>query len=163
VTLDGKYLLVNGNSGEIELGDVEMAHIHMMRFKIGVDPVANSITSDQFLGLPASNPLSAQNPPMHWSWATGSGYKFAAFEGTYNGGVNNFVYHTATDVMLRQTPMLSVHMDVEHDVTNKIQLKLDLATVFAGIDIVANDTEHGAGGTNPILMDNLSTSFSVIE
>jgi hypothetical protein len=161
LSLDGKYLLVSGNSGLMDLGDVELSYIDKLRFKIGVDPVANSITSDEFIALPVSNPLSVQNPPMHWSWATGSGYKFAAFEGTYNDGANNFIYHTATNAMLRQVNMLNVHLDVDHDNPNIIHINLDLGLVFDGIDIAADDTEHGAGGTNPLMMDNMVTAFDI--
>jgi len=162
VTLNGKYLLVNGN-GQYNLGDVELAHLHGLRFKIGVDQASNSITSEQFAALEASNPLSAQNPSMHWSWATGSGYKFAAFEGTFNNGANTFVYHVATDALLRQGFMISTHMDNDHDNVTVIDLKVDLAAIFTGVDIAANSTQHGAGGVNPTIMDNIVGAFSKIQ
>jgi hypothetical protein len=162
LTLDGKYLLVGAGANHFELGDIEMGHVHMMSFKIGVDPVTNSQSEAEFLARPASDPLSAQNPPMHWSWAVGSGYKFAAFEGTFGDDSDNFVYHTATDDLLRETGMMTVHIDLDHDAVNEINVKLNLATVFNGVDIAANPTSHGANPTNVTLSDNLSGAFSVM-
>lgn len=162
VTLSGKYLLVNGNS-EFNLGDVELAHLHGMRFKIGVDPTSNSITSEEFAALEASNPLSAQNPSMHWSWAVGSGYKFVVFEGSFNNGANTFVYHVATDALLRQGNMLSTHTDNDHENVTTLELKVDLAAIFNGIDITSNSTQHGAGGVNPTIMDNMVSAFSKMD
>lgn len=162
LTLDGKYLLIDGNANQFSLGDIQMEHIHMMSFKIGVDPEINAQSESEFLARPSTDPLSAQNPPMHWSWATGSGYKFAVFEGAFGDGDANFVYHNATDELLRSSGMMMVHLDLNPDKLNQINIRLNLATIFSGVDIVANPTSHGANPTNVNLSDNLSNAFSVM-
>lgn len=160
--VDGKYLLIGSGANNFELGNIEMGHIHMMSFKIGVDPVTNSQSEAEFLARPSSDPLSAQNPPMHWSWAAGSGYKFAVFEGTFGAGSDNFVYHNATDELLRSTGMMMVHLDLNPDEINQIDIKLNLATVYSDVDIASNPSSHGANPANVTLSDNLSDAFSVM-
>lgn len=163
VRLNDLYWLAGAEDTHFDVGDIEMGHIHMMKFKLGVDPINNAQTEDEFLARPSDDPLAAQTPSMHWNWNPGSGYKFAVFEGTYNAGANNFVYHCATDAMLRTTDAISVHMDVDHDNTNQVHLMLNLNQVFDGIDIETASTAHGAQPTNTMLMDHLATSFSVME
>lgn len=163
VQLSGLYLLAGLEDTHFDLGDVEMGHIHMMKFKLGVDPITNAQSEDEFLARPADDPLSAQTPSMHWNWNPGSGYKFAVFEGSYNGGSDIIEYHCATDAMLRTTDALMIHMDVDHDSANDIHLMLNLNQVFTDIDIAATNTAHGAQPVNSTLMDHLAGSFSVME
>lgn len=163
VQLSGLYLLAGLEDTHFDLGDVETGHIHMMKFNLGVDPDNNAQSESEFLARPANDPLSAQTPAMHWNWNPGSGYKFAVFEGSYNDGAENFVYHCATDAMLRTTDALSVHLDVDHDDANDIHLMLNLNLVFDGIDIAATNSAHGAQPVNSTLMDHLASSFSVME
>lgn len=160
-TLSGKYLLVGDSDSYFDLGDIDMHHVHMMSFKIGVDPVTNSQSESEFLARPADDPLSAQSPAMHWSWAAGSGYKFWVFEGELGNG-DNFIYHGAKDALLRETGMLTVHKDLSAENVNEMNLKLNLAAVFNGLDVEASPVVHGDGAVNVTLGDNLSGAFSVM-
>lgn len=163
IQVAGKYWLAGLDNPHVNIGDVDMAHVHMIKFKLGVDPVTNSQSEAEFLARPADDPLSAQTPPMHWSWNLGSGYKFAVYEGTYNGGVDEFVYHCATDAMLRETDAMSLHMDLDEGSTTEIHLMVNLTEVFTGIDITATSTAHGAQPTNEALMNHLAGAISVME
>jgi hypothetical protein len=162
VVLEDFYILAGLGANEFDLGEVALQHIHTMKFKIGVDPATNGQSEDDFVSRPASDPLSPQSPTMHWSWAVGSGYKFIAIEGQYNGQ-QEFVYHTATDPLLRETPMIMVHEDNPVNGEIELHLKLDLEQVFNGIDIQATPVAHGINGSNGLLSDNFSVAFSVMH
>lgn len=162
LVLEDFYILAGLGANEFDLGEVALQHIHTMKFKIGVDPVTNAQSEDEFISRPASDPLSPQSPTMHWSWAVGSGYKFIAMEGQYNGQ-EEFVYHTATDQLLRETPMIMVHEDNPLNGEIELHLKLDLEQVFNGIDIQATPVAHGINGSNGLLSDNFSAAFSVMQ
>lgn len=162
LVLEDFYILAGLDANEFDLGEIALQHIHTMKFKIGVDPVTNAQSEDDFISRPASDPLSPQSPTMHWSWAVGSGYKFIAIEGQFNGQ-EEFVYHTATDQLLRETPVIMVHEDNPVNVEIELHLKLDLEQVFNGIDIQATPVAHGINGSNSLLSDNFSAAFSVIH
>lgn len=160
-TLSGNYLLVGADNDYFELGDIEMNHVHMLSFKIGVDVVANAQSEQEFLARPASDPLSPQSPSMHWSWAAGSGYKFWVFEGELGNG-EEFVYHGAKDALLRDTGMMTVHQNMNSEDINELNIKLNLSAVFNGVDVEASPVVHGDGAINVTLSDNLSGAFSVM-
>jgi len=161
--LENTYWLAGLGNTHFEAGEVELSHLHAMTMNIGVDPVANSQSESEFLARPADDPLSAQTPPMHWSWNAGSGYKFAVYEGTFNGGANEFVYHCATDDMLRESDPISLDLVLDHENMNEIHLMVDLSQVFSGIDISTTNTAHGAQPANALLMDNIAGAMSVME
>ncbi len=134
-----------------------------MRLFIGLDPVTN-----------AGNPLTAPHPldveSMTWGWNPGAGYKFARFTGRYDsngdGEITNdddmFDYHCATDELFTE-----VDLDIENppgsETNQPVLLKLDLRSLFEGIDISANSMSHGAEAPNAAIMANFTVALEAAQ
>ena len=77
-TVTDRYVLVKGDAGSTtaSLGEVPSGTYTGVRFMLGVDGLDNRIAVED---APATHPLAAQTPSMHWSW--NSGYVFLRMDG----------------------------------------------------------------------------------
>jgi len=144
VYVDGKYLLVKPNSGPQEIVTLEKKHYHMAEFFIGVDAEDNDQTEDDFDSRSDDDPLARQlDVPMHWNW--NSGYIFVRVDAMVDLDGDDqpetpMEYHLGTNNFKRDISLL-IHTDVEED-TQDITFNLDVATLFAGLDLSVNYSMH---------------------
>jgi len=158
-----KYILVDAAlaSNSHELGEMEEGHMHAMALTLGLDSATNHSDPTQYTTAPLNDAT------MHWSWNPAMGYKFLVLEGRVDangdglvdGSDPEFVYHCASD-QLRTEAELDAHHDLMVDETYTITVKVDMATMLAGIDVAGNLNAMGAEPVNTRAMQNLAVSLS---
>ena len=161
--IEDKYLLVTPGSGMQEVGELATGHYHMAQFFIGVDPVANSQTEEDFTSRDASDPLSLQFPTMHWSW--NNGYKFIRVDGkvdTDADGVPDAVmsFHLGNDDMLKNLEFI-IHKDADPG-QGDMHFEFDLAKALEGINLSQDYFTHVDDFPELAtkFRDNLATAFT---
>ncbi|MCB0790680.1 MAG: hypothetical protein H6595_13335 [Flavobacteriales bacterium] len=141
---EDKVLLVDAanSSNTYTLGDVNSQHIHMVTFDLGLDSVTNH-----------ADPTTAEAPlndaTMHWGWNPAAGYKFLVLEGrvdddgdgTVDANDPTFVYHVATDALLRSDEV-HVHQDLGDCSTLTMMVGVDVAQLAAVTDMLTNNDTH---------------------
>lgn len=156
---DDAFLLVDASAttNTFSIGTMSApAHIHQFHFDIGLDSTTNH--ADPTL---AEAPLN--DATMHWAWNTAAGYKFLLLEGrvdddgdgVVDGSDPEFVYHCATDALLSEA-----HAHQHHDVTSgenySAPVLVNMALLFAGIDVVATPNAMGGEAVNVRVISNLA-------
>ena len=118
-------------------------------FSIGVDEPSNHADPASF---PANNPLSPQNPSMHWGWA--AGYRFVAMEGVAgNNFANIFEIHALGDVNYKTVALSTL---AENAPGGKvIHLTADYTQVLNSINVAGGLIVHGESGKAVTLMNNM--------
>jgi hypothetical protein len=160
------YLLVKPDGGMYMLGKGKKAHAHTMNFDVGIDEATNAQSEIDFASWPASHPLAAQSPSMHWNW--NSGYIFLKLEGKYDSDDDGtpdafFVAHTGTNA-LRRNITLMTHKDIEEAMSH-IMLEFDVAKLLDGVDILNDNITHTGDNMNLAIQvsDNFLDAFSVAQ
>ncbi|NND04740.1 MAG: hypothetical protein HKN87_00045 [Saprospiraceae bacterium] len=164
INLQNEYLLAGPNGIVTLNGGVDVSNITKVKFFIGVDSVANNQTEVDFLDRPSIDPLSLQNPAMHWNWNTG--YRFLRIDGNVdtdgNGTVDTGVaYHLGTDPFLKNFDFNTNIQIVEG--ANVVSFVLDLGVLFEGVDMSTELETHTVDNL-PLaqrLFDNLSRAMTV--
>ena len=159
-----KHLLVKPDAHMHSLGDIETGHFHQFRFGVGVDPITNAMSEEDYTSLSADDPLSVQEPPMHWGW--NSGYRFLRIDGltdTNGDGTPEtaMAFHLGTEDFYRVLEA-TIHMDVE-EADNTLNLTFDLEQLFDGIDLSTDHSTHTANNL-PLaeaVRDNIVDSFTL--
>lgn len=150
-------LLVSPATFDYNIGTVAEGHVMHLNFGVGLDSIANH-----------QDPTVAEYPlndnTMHWGWNPAAGYKFARFEGVFDGNndqvvdekdsLYTFVYHIATDALFKQDSVM-VHADIEKGKTTTATLTVDYSKLFTGIDITTTSTGHGAAAVNTTIANNM--------
>jgi hypothetical protein len=163
------YLLVKSDQAMYDLGTMRAGHLHMLLFDIGVDSVTNGQDEIDFAAWPATHPLAAQSPAMHWSWLTG--YIFLKVEGKidfnkdgqFDDQDRDIVYHVGLN-QFRSPVSLLVHSDID-EANEQVSISFDLAKVFTGIDL-SDSTNLSTHTMNNMplatkVSANYSTAFSI--
>lgn len=161
VPFDGTYLLAKtGVENELELDDVPAGHYTGIKFNVGVDSTTNH--ADPSLQS-SSSPLALQTPSMHWSW--NSGYIFFRLEGmvdttgTPDGTVDDmYYYHLGTDAYLLEVS-LPIDAQVTADNHPGLNINLDHAALFNGIDVGGADRGGHGISSNADLAGRFSTNI----
>lgn len=164
-----KYLLVKPSQTNYELGPIAKdfgSHLHELNFNVGIDEATNSQTTETFTSRAATDPLSTQNPAMHWSW--NSGYIFIKMEGmvdTDGDGTPDAVaeWHLGMNSMLRPVG-ISAHSDLSKG-KNEIHLNFDVAKLFTDVDLATEYDTHTMDNM-PLavkIADNVSSAFSKVH
>ena len=164
INLQDEYLLVGPNGMVTLNGGVDASNITRIKFFIGVDSVANNQSEADFLDRPSIDPLSLQNPSMHWNWNTG--YKFLRIDGNVdtdgNGTIDTpIAYHLGTDQFLKNFDINTNIRMVEG--ANVVSFILDLGALFTGVDM-STERETHTGDNLALaqrLYDNLSIAMTV--
>ena len=78
ISLDKHILVAPGTTSDAVV-ELDKGAYPTVKFDIGVQADANDQTEDYFTSRSADDPLSMQQPAMHWSWS--SGYKFIRLDG----------------------------------------------------------------------------------
>lgn len=163
-----KYLLVTPESGMQEVGELAKGHYHMAQFFIGVDPVTNSQTEEDFTtrSEDPNDPLGLQFPSMHWNWNTG--YKFIRVDGKVDTDGDGqpddaMSFHLGTADMLKNLEFVT-HKDVEAGHDGHMHFEFDLAKALEGIGLAQEHFTHALGAQEiPLAIkfrDNLSGAFA---
>lgn len=143
------------------LGTMAPGHVHEVHFALGLDSETNH--ADPTV---AEYPLNI--PGMHWSWNPAAGYKFLNMEGyidsngngVYDSGTEQaFTYHCATDALRRELHR-HIHADANAGSTVVLGVKVDVNTLLAGLDLLANHTAMGGSANNQTTMNNLVAAIS---
>jgi len=152
-----KVVLADGATptASYEVGTMNPGHVHEIHFKLGLNSTVNHADPTS-----AAYPLNI--PGMHWSWNPAAGYKFLNMEGHVDGNGDGdfedvedkvFTYHCATDALLREDHA-HFHADVNGgNVT--LQVKVDVAMLLMGHNLLDNSVAMGGGPNNVTAMDNL--------
>ncbi|MBK8614490.1 MAG: hypothetical protein IPN85_13635 [Flavobacteriales bacterium] len=157
------YILVDAAlaSNEHELGEMEEGHAHALALNLGLDSATNHSDPTQYTTAPLNDAT------MHWSWNPAMGYKFLVLEGRVDangdglvdGSDPEFVYHCASDDLLTETEV-EAHHDLVEGETFTVAVKVNMATMLAGIDVASNLNAMGATPVNARAMQNLAASLS---
>lgn len=145
---DLNFLVRADEDTTLDLGMINATEISQIRFHIGV---GEELNHEDPASYSADNPLSPQNPSMHWGWA--SGYRFIAMEG--NGGSdfdNIFELHGLGDDNYLQT-----RVDVtptENSQGILIELDADYARALEDINVSSGVISHGDTGEAKTAIEN---------
>ena len=160
-----KYILVNANQNNYNIGDIELLDDDLisLNFNIGVEYNLNH--ADPSL-QDSSHPLAPQLPSMHWGWA--AGYRFAALEGMIDKNQDSvmesvFQYHPVDDSYYSDTITCNGIIENENNVTIFINANYNKLIENIGTD--EGGVYHGIHEENGLLMDNFSRNnvFTVPE
>ena len=160
-----KYILVNANQNNYNIGEIELLDDDLisLNFNIGVEYNLNH--ADPSL-QDSSHPLAPQFPSMHWGWA--AGYRFAALEGMIDKNQDSimetvFQYHPVDDSYYSDTITCNGIIENENNVTIFINANYDRLIENIGTD--EGGVYHGIHEENGLLMDNFSQNnvFTVPE
>ena len=160
-----KYILVNANQNNYNIGDIELLDDDLisLNFNIGVEYNLNH--ADPSL-QDSSHPLAPQFPSMHWGWA--AGYRFAALEGMIDKNQDSvmetvFQYHPVDDSYYSDTVTCLGIIENQNNVTIFINANYDRLIENIGTD--EGGVYHGIHEENGLLMDNFSRNnvFTVPE
>ena len=160
-----KYILVNANQNNYNIGEIELLDDDLisLNFNIGVEYNLNH--ADPSL-QDSSHPLAPQLPSMHWGWA--AGYRFAALEGMIDKNQDSimetvFQYHPVDDSYYSDTITCNGIIENENNVTIFINANYNKLIENIGTD--EGGVYHGIHEENGLLMDNFSRNnvFTVPE
>lgn len=143
---------VSDYSFEVE---TTISNVEAVNFEFGVDAATNDLGITTW---PEGHPLSLQSPNMDWGWP--EGYKFFAFEGLVDSdddGVPDEVFHLhgVGDHLLK-------YVTVESLPTSEIQLFVNVADWFEGIDLSTIGIMHGTTAEIADVSSN-TLAYSVFE
>ncbi len=143
---ESKYLLVKPGTHTYEIGAItnkKINHLHHLKFNVGIDSVTNGQTVDAFNAREATDPLSVQNPAMHWSWSSGYIFlKINAMVDTDADGTPDAVaeFHVGMNSFLQAVEFIT-HRDLEKGV-NTVSLNFNIAKLFDGVNLATEYSTH---------------------
>lgn len=151
-------LLSAADSEGIQIAATDLEHVHGLQFMFGLDSITNH--ADPTI---ASAPLN--DPLMHWGWNPDSGYKFLKVEGSADinsdGNMVPFSIHAATDALRRDLSAMLMSNLAEG--VNELQLNIDYAQMFEGVDFANLSGTHGASDLTNGIADNIQNDVLSFE
>lgn len=131
-----------------------------LEYKVGLTPEQNNGDPSTYEAL---HPLSTAQQ-MHWGWA--AKYKFIRTEGkvdTEDTDIleTSFAYHTGFDELTRAVSE-TTSFKLKEDQVVQIELRINLDTVFDGIDMIENNTSHTLTPTATKMHDNFPGAIEVV-
>lgn len=150
IFLPDTYLFVDANNPTtFPLGSHDVSDITKLSFYIGVDAERNHADPSQY---DANHALAPKNPSMHWSWA--GGYRFAAMEGKAGSTLaDDLIIHATGDPNFKKTT-LDLNATKNTDDILEINLHVDYAKLFSGMDISSGLIYHGKDEAGEKLLEN---------
>ncbi|MFT5166401.1 MAG: hypothetical protein ACI8P3_001632 [Saprospiraceae bacterium] len=147
--MQGMHILVDANEAtNIALGNYDITEVASIRFHIGVEEASNHLDPASYQ---STNPLSPQNPSMHWGWT--SGYRFVAMEG-FAGSSLNALYELHG---LGDQNYFMTQVDVAASAINgaiNIDLYADYNRALENIEVNPGVIVHGFGGAALTVLEN---------
>ena len=156
ISLPDIYLLINGDTALVNLGNHNITVLEGIEFAVGVDSAKNHLDPATYV---FGHPLGYQSPSMHWGWS--AGYRFAALEGKTGTNMNiNFQLHGLWDSYY--FPQIIQTSGVINGNNININLEANMAKALSNINIMAGPIEHGNGGADLTMLENFRDEvFSV--
>lgn len=152
---EGVYMLVDAAqpTNDLLLGEISASHIHEFHFDLGVDAAANA-------GDPATAAAPLNDLSMHFG---AMGYKFLVVTGHLDADEDG-TYETPVVFACGMNDALTgAHAHVHHDLADgdvyTAMVHVDLAGLFAGLDLAASPTPDMHGWESARIMSNLSAGI----
>jgi len=150
LNFEDQYLLAGLQNTVAINNEIPVSSISSATFFIGVDSVNNAQSETDFTTRPTTDPLSIQDPSMHWNW--NSGYRFLRVDGEVDtdgdGTVDTpIAYHLGSNPFLK--PM---QINKEIPITkgqNTIYFSFDLNKFFDGV-IIKTELDTHTGNNIPL-------------
>lgn len=156
--LDDTYLLVNAGEADpnYAAGSWPVDQIIGVILHIGVDSAHNHLDPSAY---PAGHPLGHQKDAMHWGWV--AGYRFLSIDGKVDQNKDgipeeSLEYHNIGDKLYK-----SVYLDGRAKAEGgilRINIDLDFARLFQGIDLSGLLIYHGDKPANMQMMENAASA-----
>lgn len=138
-----KYLYVQNDPDEYQVGEIPDGNYAKVRFEIGIDSATNHGDPSLYA---IGDPLGAQFPNMHWGWSLG--YIFVRIDGVADsdgdGAVDDgFEIHLGTEDYLA-TIEIDYPITIGDGQENIFHLYAHWEKLFEGVDLsnTANNTTH---------------------
>lgn len=151
--LSDTVFIVKMEDNVLELGQLNVTNVEAINFGVGVPQSVNHADISQYA---ENNPLSWQNPSMHWGWS--SGYKFVLIDGF--GDSNNdgsadalFQIHSLGDENYKNVSMSVIPTVSSTGITIVINCNLD--EWLFGVNPGNTGVHHGNTGVNASVMNNV--------
>lgn len=155
-----KYQLIDIDSNNYHLGNVDLDRFYSVSFKFGVDSATNH--SDPTI-WPMGHPLNLSYSSMHWGWA--HGYRFIALEGytkdIYDRWLNNYQYHLLGNQYYSSHQLSFSPSDIND--TIYFEVVVDLPALYANVNLTKDNIVHGSGGANDIIANNINSREVIIS
>lgn len=156
--LDDTYLLVNAGEADpnYAAGSWPVDQIIGVILHIGVDSAHNHLDPSAY---PAGHPLGHQKDPMHWGWV--AGYRFLSVDGKVDQNKDgipeeSLEYHNIGDKLYK--PVYLVGRAQAEGGILRINIDLDFARLFQGIDLSGLLIYHGDKPANMQMMENAASA-----
>ena len=153
--LSDTVFIVKTDAHSLFLGNLNVTNIESITFGVGVPQDVNHADISQYA---LENPLSWQDPSMHWGWT--SGYKFMLCDGY--GDSNNdgsadalFQLHNLGDANYKNVSMAVVPTVFPTHTTIVIDCNLD--EWLFGVNPGSVGVHHGTTGVNTSVMNNVNS------
>ncbi len=154
LNLSDTVFIVTMADHTLELGALNLTNIESVTFSVGVPQTVNHADISQYL---ENDPLSWQDPSMHWGWS--SGYKFLLVDGY--GDANNdgtpetlFQIHSLGDANFKNVSMAVIPTVLPTHTTIVINCNLD--QWLFGVNPGTVGVNHGTTGVNASVMNNVN-------
>lgn len=153
LSLADTVFIVKANDNILNLGMLNVTNIEAIDFGVGVPPSLNHEDISQYN---EGDPLSWQNPSMHWGWT--SGYKFLLVDGygdSNNDGTEDelFQIHSLGDANYKNVSMTVIPTVSATHITVVINCNLD--EWLFGVNPGSVGVHHGETGVNASVMNNI--------
>lgn len=153
LNLSDTVFIVKAEDNILELGMLNVTNIEAINFGVGVPQSVNHADISQYT---EDNPLSWQDPSMHWGWT--SGYKFLLVNGygdSNNDGTADelFQIHSLGNANYKNVSMSVIPTVSADHITVVINCNLD--EWLFGINPGTVGVHHGTTGVNSSVMNNV--------
>lgn len=153
LNLSDTVFIVKTDAHTLFLGNLNVTNIESITFGVGVPQTPNHADISQYS---LDNPLSWQDPSMHWGWS--SGYKFMLCDGygdSNNDGTPDalFQLHNLGDANYKNVSMAVIPTAFPTHTTIVVDCNLD--QWLFGINPGTVGVSHGTTGVNATVMNNV--------
>lgn len=159
-----KHILVSPTTTSDAIIELDKGAYPTVKFDVGVQADANDQTEEDFTSRSTDDPLSMQQPSMHWNWS--AGYKFIRLDGLSDVDGDGtpetpIAYHLGTANFL-STISKSVSTEFTADNTDLV-FEVDIAKLLTDFDLTTDLDTHTANNI-PLaekFAANIPTAFTV--
>lgn len=152
-----QYVLASGNITNYSLGTATFTSLEAIDFDLGIDAATNHLDPTTYAD---SDPLSMQNPSMHWGWT--AGYRFLVIEGLVDSDDDgtpdkSFQFHvTADDDYLKRVNAIETAGELNSGILD-INIDVNIADWVKGINLITAGFNHGVYALNETVVNNTNT------
>jgi len=162
MTLDQQVYLIEPLNNTIYLGYLGVNQVEEIRFGVGVPASLNTISGADAIDItayPDGDPLSYQDPSMHWGWTSGYSCMIVGGNGDSNGdGTPDamFEIHSLGNQNYANVSLPVIGTEIYTDQLD-IHINCNLDVWLNGVDLATVGVLHGTSGDNTVVMNNPET------